>query len=56
MCGVGDKLGTVEAGKLADLIVVADNPLADIQNIRKLMLVVKDGRVVADWRDLLGKN
>ena len=50
MCGVGDELGTVEAGKLADLIVVADNPLDDIQNIRKLMLVIKDGRVVADWR------
>lgn len=51
MCGVGDELGTVETGKLADLIVVADNPLDDMQNIRKLMLVIKDGRIVSDWRD-----
>ena len=50
LCGVGDKLGTVEVGKLADLIVVADNPLDDINNIRKLMLVVKDGRIVSDKR------
>lgn len=50
LCGVGDELGTVEAGKLADLIVVADNPLDDITNIRKLMLVMKDGQVVSDKR------
>ena len=50
LCGVGEELGTVEAGKLADLIVVADNPLEDIANTRKLMLVVKDGQVVADKR------
>ena len=50
LCGVGDYLGTVEAGKLADLIVVADNPLDDIGNIRKLMLVMKDGRIVSDRR------
>ena len=50
LCEVGDELGTVEAGKLADLIVVADNPLDDITNIRKLMLVVKEGQVVSDKR------
>ncbi len=50
LCEVGDELGTVEAGKLADLIVVADNPLHDITNIRKLMLVVKEGQVVSDKR------
>ncbi len=39
-------LGTVEPGKNADLIVVAADPLADIQNLRQLSLVVKDGRIV----------
>jgi imidazolonepropionase-like amidohydrolase len=43
-------MGTVEAGKLADLIVVQDNPLDDIDNVRSLQLVIKDGRVVADHR------
>jgi imidazolonepropionase-like amidohydrolase len=30
VCGVGAELGTVEVGKLADLIVVGANPLEDI--------------------------
>src|SRR5262249_23035693 len=50
LCGALDDLGTVEVGKIADLIVVRDNPLEDIHHIRSLQLVVKDGRVVADRR------
>jgi imidazolonepropionase-like amidohydrolase len=50
VCGVERDLGTVEAGKIADLIVVRDNPLDDIDNVRTLELVLKDGRVVADHR------
>ena len=50
VCGVGDELGTVETGKLADLIVVGDNPLDDINNVRKLQLVFKEGRIVSDKR------
>ena len=51
LCRVGDQLGTVEAGKLADLIVVAANPLDDINNLRQLQLVIKNGRVVSDKRE-----
>jgi imidazolonepropionase-like amidohydrolase len=54
VCGVGDQLGTVEVGKLADLIVVAANPLDDITNVRRLQLVLKEGRVVSDKRDPRG--
>ncbi len=50
LCGVAADLGTVEVGKIADLIVVRDNPLDDIHNLRSLQLVLKDGRVVADHR------
>lgn len=50
ICGVGDEAGTVEVGKAADLIVVRDDPLADIENLRTLQLVVKDGRIVSDKR------
>jgi len=46
LCGVVDRLGTVEAGKLADLIVVSANPLEDISNLRELKLVLKGGNVV----------
>ena len=50
LCGVGSESGTVEPGKRADLIAVAGNPLEDIQNLRGLLLVLKDGRVAADHR------
>lgn len=50
LCGVGDELGTIEVGKLADLIVVEGNPLDDIHNLRRLLLVFKEGRLVSDKR------
>jgi len=50
LCGVGAALGTIEPGKLADLIVVAADPLQDIANLRALRLVFKEGRLVADHR------
>jgi imidazolonepropionase-like amidohydrolase len=50
LCGVADDLGTVEPGKLADLIVVAANPLEHITNLRRLLLVLKEGRIVSDKR------
>ena len=50
LCGVGADLGTVEPGKLADLIVVAADPLESIANLRRLRLVFKEGRIVSDKR------
>jgi len=50
LCGVGDQLGTIEPGKLADLIVVAADPLENITNLRRLLLVLKEGRIVSDKR------
>ena len=50
MCGRESDLGTVEVGKIADLIVVGDNPLDDIENLGNLQLVLKEGRVAADHR------
>lgn len=41
-----DTMGTLDAGKLADLVVVEADPLADVQNLRKLTMVVKDGKTV----------
>jgi imidazolonepropionase-like amidohydrolase len=46
LCGVADQLGTVEVGKLADLIVLSANPLKNISNIKKLKLVMKGGNLV----------
>lgn len=41
--GKARELGTIERGKLADLIVVNGNPLADIDAVRHVEIVVKDG-------------
>jgi imidazolonepropionase-like amidohydrolase len=48
LCDVEDALGTVEVGKLADLIVVEKNPLEDISALRSVQLVLKEGEVVVD--------
>lgn len=44
--GRGEELGTISPGKLADILVVGANPLADIRNIQKVELVIKDGRAI----------
>jgi imidazolonepropionase-like amidohydrolase len=43
--GVGAALGTIEVGKLADLVVVDGDPLVNITDIRKTRLTIKDGIV-----------
>jgi len=50
--GVADRLGSVEVGKFADLVVVNGNPLKDIKAARSIRLVVKEG-VVHDPKTLL---
>ncbi len=39
-------LGTVEVGKLADVIIVNANPLQDIKNLDKINTVIQDGKIV----------
>lgn len=50
--GVDDQLGTLENGKLADLVIISGNPLADIRNTRQVHTVVKNGDVY-DAREVL---
>jgi predicted amidohydrolase len=42
----GNLLGTVEAGKLADVIIVNADPLQDIKNLDKINTVIQDGKLV----------
>ena len=51
--GTLDSMGTVEKGKLADLVLLDANPLDSIDNTRKISAVVVNGhfldRAVLDW-------
>ena len=40
---IDDRLGSVEAGKLADLILVQGDPLKDISNMRRIQRVMMNG-------------
>ena len=51
---MGDSLGTIERGKIADVVMLDADPLQDIKNIRKIRMVMKDG-VIID-RDRLPTN
>ncbi len=48
----GDDLGAVEPGKLADLLIIDGDPLADIRATRNLHIVIKNGEVYS-LEDLL---
>ncbi len=53
--GLGDELGTVEVGKLADLVLLEADPLADITNTTRIAAVVVNGRLLeqAELYDLV---
>jgi hypothetical protein len=53
--GLADSLGTIEVGKLADLVLVEADPLADISNTQQIRAVLANGRLFrrADLDQLL---
>ena len=48
LIGWQDRIGALEAGKLADLIAVTGDPLSDITTLERVKFVMKDGRVVKE--------
>ena len=43
--GMGQDLGTIEAGKVADILVLEKDPLTDLRNTASLQYVMKNGRL-----------
>jgi len=48
MIGWQDRVGSIEAGRYADLIAVAGDPLADVTELLRVRFVLKNGQVIRD--------
>jgi imidazolonepropionase-like amidohydrolase len=48
--GMADQIGTLEPGKLADIILIDGNPTLNIYEMLKTKVVLKEGKVVVDKR------
>jgi imidazolonepropionase-like amidohydrolase len=46
VCGLGDRKGTIEAGKDADIIAVPGNPLDDITCLQQILAVIVAGKQI----------
>ncbi len=46
LLGIQDRVGTIDGGKAADLVLVDGDPLVDIHSTRQIWMVVKDGVIV----------
>jgi len=45
LLGAADRIGSIQAGRFADLIAVAGNPVTDISELRRVTFVMKGGKV-----------
>jgi imidazolonepropionase-like amidohydrolase len=43
-------LGTLEPGKIANIVLIDGDPLADVFNLTRVVMTIKDGKVVVDKR------
>jgi imidazolonepropionase-like amidohydrolase len=44
--GIDNEVGTVEKGKFADMIVIDGDPLEDIEALKRIIMIIKDGNIV----------
>jgi imidazolonepropionase-like amidohydrolase len=46
--GVGDSMGTIAVGYDADLVIIDGDPLSDIELLRNVVVVVKNGEIMVE--------
>ena len=46
LLGVDKQRGAIKVGMAADIIATPENPIDNIQNLKRVSLVMKDGRLV----------
>ena len=46
VCNLEEQIGTLEPGKIADILVVAENPLEDIQALKNVQMVIHNGVII----------
>ncbi|MEJ2217328.1 MAG: amidohydrolase family protein, partial [Gemmatimonadota bacterium] len=51
VCGQQDDIGTLEPGKLADIIIVDGDPLADLSTMDRVVAVIKGGQLAYRTED-----
>jgi len=49
--GIEDHVGTLEPGRIADVLVVSGDPLDDLQALRNIRMVIHNGTIIRDEND-----
>jgi imidazolonepropionase-like amidohydrolase len=52
VCGHEDDLGTIDVGKLADVLIVDGDPVTDLAALERVVLVVKGGQVAYEMPEV----
>jgi imidazolonepropionase-like amidohydrolase len=48
VCDLDNELGTIEPGKIADIIIVKNNPLDDLEALLNIQMVIHNGEIIID--------
>jgi imidazolonepropionase-like amidohydrolase len=46
--GIEDQVGTLETGKIADILVIFGDPLDNLQNLRNIRMIIRNGTIIRD--------
>jgi imidazolonepropionase-like amidohydrolase len=46
VAGIDDQVGTLETGKIADVLVISGDPFDDLQNLTHIRMVIHNGVII----------